>query len=107
MDNMDTSRFLHLKKLDTEQIYKLYTKSQRLKDVAVTYHEVMERALARSQISDIVYTYYDLGEILEVYQIFGGYVNTSYGIYVEKEGQRFKYFVRKYKKRNYRKRNLV
>lgn len=32
-----------------------------------------------------------------MYEIFGGYVNRSFGIYVEKDGRRAEYFVRKYK----------
>ena len=57
----------------------------------------MELALARNQVVD-AFKFYDLGEVKEVYQIFGGYVNTSFGVYTEKDGKQYEYFVRKYKK---------
>lgn len=34
----------------------------------------------------------------DVYEIFGGYVNQSFGVYTEKEGKTYECFVRKYKK---------
>ncbi|MCL2825810.1 MAG: phosphotransferase [Eggerthellaceae bacterium] len=49
-------------------------------------------------IKEIVEKSYDIGRLLEVYQIFGGYVNTTFGIYTEKDGQKGTWVVRKYRK---------
>ena len=50
-----------------------------------------------TQLRDLVENYYDIGTLLDVYQIFGGYINTSFGIYTEKNGEKQTWFVRKYK----------
>lgn len=94
---MDTSRMLHLKELSTNQIFALFSQSEKLKEIAVNFYDTMERALVRSQVVDLV-NHYDIGKVIDVFEIFGGYVNKSFGIYVEKDGERHEYFVRKYKK---------
>lgn len=48
------------------------------------------------QIREVVETDYDIGTLEEVYQIFGGAINLSYGIYVRKDGERHTWFFRKY-----------
>lgn len=94
---MDTSKMLHLKEIDTIDASLLFAKSSDLKDFAETLYSKMEIALVRNQIIDIVHNHYDIGKVLDIYQIFGGYVNKSYGIYTEKDGQQHTYFIRKYK----------
>ncbi|MDR0459276.1 MAG: phosphotransferase [Coriobacteriales bacterium] len=49
-------------------------------------------------ISEILRNNYNIGELLDVYQIFGGYVNTTFGIYVLKDGHKETWIVRKYRK---------
>lgn len=58
----------------------------------------MEIAFVRNQILEVVHDHYDIGEIKDVYEIFGGYVNKSFGIYAIKAGKKHAYFIRKYKK---------
>lgn len=53
-------------------------------------------SLISSQIIE-VFESYDLGTVTDVYEIFGGWVNRSFGVYAEKHGAKSKYFVRKYK----------
>jgi homoserine kinase type II len=49
-----------------------------------------------SQLAEVVASDYDLGEVLRVEQIFGGYVNLSFAVVVATpEGER-RFFVRKY-----------
>jgi len=48
-------------------------------------------------IKDMVEERYDIGTLLEVYQIFGGYVNITFGIYTEKDGVKSTWIVRKYR----------
>jgi homoserine kinase type II len=94
---MDTSRMLQLTDLNTSELFTLYTQSEKLMEVATDFKSKLELALARNQIIDAL-EYYDLGKVTDVYQIFGGYVNTSFGVYTEKDGKQYNYFVRKYKK---------
>lgn len=51
-----------------------------------------------AQVSEIIEEYYDIGKLLDVYQIFGGYVNTTFGIYTEKDGEKYTWCVRKYRR---------
>ena len=94
---MDTSRMLKLTELNTDQLFNLFAQSEKLMSIAEEFKSTMDLALARNQITD-AFKFYDLGEVKEVHQIFGGYVNTSFGVYTEKDGKKHEYFVRKYKK---------
>lgn len=51
-----------------------------------------------AQIKDIVENRYDLGELVDLYQIFGGYVNITFGIYTQKDGVKSTWIVRQYRK---------
>jgi len=66
---------------------------ETLTDLAATAEEQYYHAL----IKKIVEERYGLGTLLDVYQIFGGYVNITYGIYVEKDGVKSTWTVRKYR----------
>ncbi len=50
-----------------------------------------------SLIQDIVENNYDIGKLSEVFQIFGGYINITFGIYTIKNGERQTWLFRKYK----------
>lgn len=93
---MDTRNMLRLTPLDTNRTLSLVSQSGELKKIAIKLSELLEGALIYSQIVS-VFTHYDLGTVTEVYQIFGGYVNKSFGVYTEKEGRKNCYFVRLYK----------
>jgi homoserine kinase type II len=49
------------------------------------------------QIVEIVERLYDIGKVKQVYEIFGGYINRSFGIIVRTDEGLKKYFFRKYK----------
>jgi len=49
------------------------------------------------QLVDIMAESYDLGRVQEVCEIFGGYVNRSYRLVVQRAGIRNDYFLREYK----------
>ena len=49
------------------------------------------------QLIDIMAEFYDLGRVQEVCEIFGGYVNRSYRLVVQRAGIRHDYFLREYK----------
>lgn len=95
---MDTSKMRQLKPLNSVQMASLLIQSETLKAIAGDFFEALDASLLRDQIVEVVESNYDLGKVLDVYEIFGGYVNRSFGIYTEKDGQRHEYFVRKYKK---------
>jgi len=66
---------------------------ERLTSIAETSREQYYYALIR----ELVEERYDLGTLLDVFQIFGGYVNITFGIYVEKDGAKSTWIVRKYR----------
>ena len=48
------------------------------------------------RIKEILEKYYDLGNLLNTEELFAGYVNRSFVIQVDRNGERLKYLVRKY-----------
>lgn len=93
---MDISKMRHLEELSVDHTFNLFTQSEELKNIAANFFMAMETALIRTQIIDVLGSY-DLGTVTSVYEIFGGYVNRSFGILTEKDGEKYEYFVRKYK----------
>ncbi|MCB8815921.1 phosphotransferase enzyme family protein [Desulfosporosinus shakirovi] len=93
---MNTSKMRHLEELSVNQTFSMFTQSKDLKKIAAHFFESMESVLIRNQIVDALQSY-DLGIVTAVFEIFGGYVNRSFGIYTEKDGKQCEYFVRKYK----------
>lgn len=94
---MDTSKMLRFKAPDSAFANKQFIDAAKLQKRAKTVYEKSDMTFIRTQIKEVVEENYDLGEVLEVYEIFGGYVNRSFGVICEKDGQREDYFVRKYK----------
>jgi len=93
---MNTSKMKHLEKRNANTMFALLTQSEELKKIATNFFDTMETALLRTQVVEALRGY-DLGTVVEVYEIFGGYVNRSFGIITEKDGAKHEYFVRKYK----------
>ena len=94
---MDTSKMLHFKTPDSAFTNKQLIDAAKLLKRSRSVYEKTDMTFLRTQIKEVVETNYDLGEVKEVYEIFGGYVNRSFGVICEKDGQRTDYFVRKYK----------
>ncbi len=94
---MDTSKMQNLQPLDSSQMANLLVQSQTLRTIAADFFTALDFSLLRNQIVEVVENNYDLGKVTAVYEIFGGYVNRSFGIYTEKDGRRYEYFIRKYK----------
>lgn len=95
---MDTKRMKHYEKMGVNKRMELFSQTEILKKVAESFHASMEVALIRTQLIELIEENYDIGKVTEVYEIFGGYVNRSFGIYAEKDDGQKEYFVRKYKK---------
>lgn len=51
-----------------------------------------------AQVREIVEEHYDIGKLLDMYQIYGGYVNITFGLYTEKDGQKYTWIMRKYRR---------
>ncbi|MHB8075493.1 phosphotransferase enzyme family protein [Desulfosporosinus fructosivorans] len=93
---MNTSKMRKLEEQNVNHTFDLFAHSVELKKIAANIFESMETALIRNQVVDAIQCY-DLGAVTAVYEIFGGYVNRSFGILTEKDGAQHEYFVRKYK----------
>lgn len=50
------------------------------------------------QVREVVEKAYDIGKLVDAYQLFGGYINTTFGIYTEKDGAINTWLIRKYKR---------
>jgi homoserine kinase type II len=77
-----------------EEWRELLVKSRRVAEEA---HVAIESQVLYNQIHELFGRHYDLGRVIEIHEVFGGYTNRSFGVIVEKDGQRNDYFVRKYK----------
>ncbi len=51
----------------------------------------------REQVIQIVEEFYDLGKVIDTFELFGGYTNRSFRVVVEQRGVTKDYFLRKYK----------
>ncbi len=51
-----------------------------------------------NQVQKVVEKAYDIGKLVEAHQLFGGYINTTFGIYTEKDGAVDTWLIRKYKR---------
>jgi homoserine kinase type II len=94
---MDTSKMKHLEKMDSLKSYQLMQLAKKLGSVAIKVQEMLEKSFLREQIVEVVETYYDIGKVVDAYEIFGGYVNRSFGVIVERDNVQKYYFLRKYK----------
>jgi len=87
-----------LDKMDSTKTYELLEVAHTLGKVAEELKIRLEKTFLREQIIEVVEGSYNLGKVLEVYEIFGGYINRSFGLVVEKDGYKTDYFLRKYKR---------
>lgn len=94
---MDVSKMKHFKSIDMKDANTLFVEASQAKKSADVLYEAMDNLFTRTQIAELVNNFYDLGKVTEVYEIFGGYVNRSFGVFTEKDGKKSPYFVRKYK----------
>ena len=93
---MDTSKMLHINNLGSEGLIALEEKAEKLEREEAELKAALGLQNIRNEIADIIEQDYDFGPVVEVYEIFGGYVNRSFGIVCEKDGRRTNYFVRKF-----------
>lgn len=94
---MDTSKMKLFEAFTSQKNYTTLSEIRELRQFSESILDTLETTLVRSQIIEALEDY-DLGTITEVYEIFGGYVNRSFGVYAVKDGKQSEYFIRKYKK---------
>ena len=89
---------LRLREVNADDFGAMRSKFVVLKNIIDELHGTSQMAMSRSQLNHLM-EYYDIGELVDAYEIFGGYTNRSFGIIVrDKNGDLKDYFVRKYKK---------
>ena len=87
--------------MDVAKANELFELTARLAEDAATLRDALQVEFLSSQLAEVVASDYDLGEVLRVEQILGGYTNLSFAVVVAPpEGGERKYFVRKYNRLN-------
>ncbi len=86
--------------MDVGKANELFEMAVRLATDAETLRDALQIEFLSGQLAEVVATDYDLGEVLRVEQILGGYTNLSFAVVVgTPEGEK-RYFVRKYNRLN-------
>ncbi len=94
---MDTAKMKQLVRMDSLKSYELLQKVKRLAGAAAEIQDTLESSFLREQVIEVVEGFYDLGRVIDSYEIFGGYTNRSFQVQVEQNGEVREYFLRKYK----------
>ncbi len=82
--------------MDPHRANELFEVAERLAADAKKLRDELEVEFITSQLAEVVATDYDLGEVVGVEQIFGGYVNLSFAVHTRDADGEHRYFVRKY-----------
>lgn len=94
---IDISRMERIKNINSNKFLELLDRAKSLKRSIDYLFKTIDNQVLRNQVVDLVENHYDIGRVVLVYEVFGGYVNRSFAIICEKDGQKREYFVRKYK----------
>ena len=84
--------------LDSNSILRLYMSQKSYSKKLRAEIERLEDHFISQQIREVVEDNYDLGKVVEIYEIFGGYTSRAFWIVLEKYGERQNWFFRKYMK---------
>ena len=93
---MDTTTMAPIEKMTSIKAWQQLQKNKAVLQSAQEVASIAENAMLNAQVTEVVETNYDIGKVMEVWEIFGGYINRSFGIVCEKDGVRTDWFVRKY-----------
>ncbi len=83
--------------MDLEQANRLFDTAQRLATDVATLHEALRVEFLSAQLTEVVTSDYDLGEVDRVEQILGGTENLSFAVCARGDAGERRYFARKYK----------
>jgi homoserine kinase type II len=82
--------------MDVTKANELFELAKRLAADTQTLRDALQVEFLSSQLAEVVASDYDLGEVLRVEQILGGYTNLSFAVVVATTEGEKRYFVRKY-----------
>ncbi len=94
---MSLEKMKRLSKMDSQKRYQLLQMAKELARAATEVQETLENSFLREQVIEVVEAHYDLGDVRDAYEVFGGYINRSFKVIVEKDSKKRSFFVRKYK----------
>ncbi len=90
---------LRLREVNADDFGAMRSKFVVVKNIIDELHDTSQMAMSRSQLNHLMDHYYHLGEIVDAYEIFGGYTNRAFGVIIrDQEGNLKDYFVRKFNK---------
>jgi len=95
---MDPAKIKCLNDFDSTATLELFNRSRAISEVMQEVVQKLEDSFLHKQLQEVIEDHYDLGVVKEVWEVFGGYVNRSFGVLAEKDDKEEIYFVRKYKK---------
>ena len=84
--------------MNTDEASELFALAERLSADIRRLRDVLEWEFLSRQIEEIFNEDYDLGEVVKIEQIHGGYVNQAFAVWTRTESGERKYFVCKYNK---------
>ena len=93
---MHTEDMKQYHELDANATLDTYYQLAEMEQNAGKMKTVAEESFLYAQIKSMIEDNYDLGKVEEIYEIFGGYINKSFGVYTVKDGERHTWFFRKY-----------
>jgi homoserine kinase type II len=83
--------------VDVHIANELFEMAERLARDSRSLRDALEVEFLSGQVTEVVASDYDFGEVLRVEQIFGGTENLSFAVTADGGGGEHRYFVRKYK----------
>ena len=84
--------------MNTAEANEYFEAAERLAADSKKLRDALEWEFLSRQIEEILREDYDLGEVVRVKQLFGGYVNQSFAVWARTDAGEHKYFVCKYNK---------
>jgi homoserine kinase type II len=82
--------------VDVDKANELYEMAVRLAADSASLRDALQVEFLSGQVAEVA-AEYDLGEVVGVDQIFGGFENLSFGVTTRDDAGEHRYFVRKYK----------
>ncbi len=96
--DLHTEQMMNYRNTSSGELGALHVEAEQQAVQAEHMRQTAKEHYYYALIRDIVDEYYDIGSLSEVYQIFGGYINTTFGIYTVKNGERQTWLFRMYKR---------
>ena len=93
---LHTEQMMNYRSVSADELGALYAAAQKQAEKAEQVRQLSKEHYYFSVIREVVERHYDIGTLSEVYQIFGGYINTTFGIYTMKVGERQTWLFRMY-----------